>query len=184
MASVCGKYGKAEQMKIIPSIRTERFEQLEPGDLFLYMDHNYQFYALKTQKISIEDRSEMVLLGPNFPERVTESFLLPWQAVTTLSFGKNYSILLSTDAASWSMSGPNRRPVCLAIAEGKPYICTNGGHSPSHFFQCFVDMTTGAVIERMLPGHPVFTNTWEIAVLRDHLPPQSIIKYPLQNGTT
>jgi hypothetical protein len=104
--------------------------------------------------------------------------------VTALSFGKDYSILLPTDAASWSMHGPNRHPVCLAVAEGKPYICTNGGPSPSHFFQCFVDIETGAVIERALSGHPVFTNTWEIAISRDYQPPQSIIKYPLQSETT
>ncbi len=167
-------------MEFIPPIRTERFEQLEPGELFLFMNHNHKFFALKTQQPSTGDKSQLVLLGPNFPESVTESFLLPWQAATTVSFGKNYSIVLPTDAASWSLDGPNRQPVCLAVANDRPYICTNGGQSPSHFFQCFVDMKTGAVIEGSLPGRPVFTNCWEIVILRDQQPPSSIIKYPLR----
>jgi hypothetical protein len=170
-------------MKIVPPIRTERFEKLEPGELFLFMEHDYQFYALKTQQPSSGDRSQFVVLGPTFPERFTEAFLLPWAATTALSFGKEYSILLPTNAASWSSNGPNREPVCLAIAEDKPYVCVNGGPSPSNFFQCFVDMETGAIIERNLPGHPVFTNTWEIAISQDHQRPRSIVKYPLQSET-
>jgi hypothetical protein len=69
-------------MIVIPPVRTERFEQLKPGDLFLLINQNYKFYALKTQEPPTGERSQMVLLGPSFPEGVTESFLLPWQAVT------------------------------------------------------------------------------------------------------
>jgi hypothetical protein len=145
-------------MEIVPAARTTRFEQLEPGDLFIYMDGRQTFYALKTQQPATGDRSTMVLLGPSFIQAVAESFLVP---------------------AAWSPSGPSRTPVCLAIADENVYICTNGGHSPQHYFPCFVDVKTGAIVEGRLPGSVAFTSSWEIAVLAAHHPPRSILKYPL-----
>ncbi len=166
-------------MEIVPAVRTTRFEQLEPGDLFIYMDGRQTFYALKTQQPATGDRSTMVLLGPSFIQDVAESFLVPWQPETVLSFGKSFSILPSLDPAAWSPTGPSRTPVCLAIADENVYICTNGGHSPQHYFPCFVDAKTGASVEGRLPGSAAFTGSWEIAVLAAHHPPRSILKYPL-----
>jgi hypothetical protein len=166
-------------MEIIPVARASRFEQLEAGDLFIYMDGQQTFYALKTQQPATGDRSTMVLLGPSFIEDVAESFLLPWQPVTVLSFGKNFSIFPSLDPAAWSLTGPSRTPVCLAIVDENVYICTNGGPSPQHYLPCFVDVKTGSIFERRLPGSAAFTNSWEIAVLAAHQPPRSILKYPL-----
>jgi hypothetical protein len=166
-------------MEIIPPARATRFELLEPGDLFVYMDGQQTFYALKTQQPASGDRSTMVLLGPSFVQDIAESFLVPWQAVTVLSLGKNFSIFLPTDAASWSPTGPSRKPVCLAIAEENTYICTNGGPSPQHYFPCFVDVRTGAIVERRPSGSAAFTTNWEIAVLGANHPPRTILKYPL-----
>lgn len=163
---------------MIPPVRTTRFEQLESGDLFIYMDGRQTFYALKTQQPASGDRSTMVLLGPSFIQNVAESFLVPWQPVTVLSFGKGFSILPSLDPASWSSTGPSRTPVCLAVAGENIYICTNGGPSPQHYFPCFVDLNTGAILEQRLPSSAAFTNTWEIAVLDANHPPRSILKYP------
>jgi hypothetical protein len=169
-------------MEIIPPAKVVRFEQLEPGDLFLYIDHRHTFYALKTQQPASGDRSTMVLLGPTFLEDVKESFLLPWQGASVLSLGKNFSVLLPTDAAAWSWTGPSRAPVCLAVAEENTFICTNGGMSPQHYFACFVDVKTGAIVEQRLRSAALFTNTWEIALLSANHPPRTILKYPLPEG--
>lgn len=165
-------------MEIVPAVRSTRFEQLEAGDLFIYMD-GQTFCALKTQQPATGDRSTMVLLGPSFIQDVAESFLVPWQPVTVLSFGKSFSILPSLDPAAWSPTGPSRTPVCLAVADDNVYVCTNGGPSPQRYFPCFVDVKTGAIVEGRLPGSAAFTNSWEIAVLIANHPPRSILKYPL-----
>jgi len=165
-------------MDVIPYVRTARFEQLEPGDLFIFMDQQRSSYALKTQQPASGDRSSMVLLGPSFIQDVPESFLVPWQPTTVLSFGKAFSILPSLDAASWSSMGPSRTPVCLAVASENVYVCTNGGSSPQHYFPCFVDLKTGAILEQR-PHSAVFTNTWEIAMLGSNHPPLPALKYPL-----
>jgi hypothetical protein len=166
-------------MDVFPSVRTARFEELEPGDLFILIDQQQKLYALKTQQPATGDRSAMVLLGPSFIQDVAESFLVPWQPATVLSFGKSFSILPPLDPTSWSPTGPSRTPVCLAVAGEDIYICTNGGFSPQHYFSCFVDLKTGAIIEGRLPRSAAFTNAWEIAILGINHPPRSILKYPL-----
>jgi hypothetical protein len=168
------------RMEIVPPVQTARFEQLKAGDLFIYMDGRQTFYALKTQEPANGDRSAMVLLGPSFIGGTAESFIIPWQPVMVLSLGKSFSILLSLESASWSPTGPNRTPVCLAVAGEDTYICTNGGPSPQDYFPCFVNVKTGAIVERGLSGSAAFTNSWEIAVLGANHPPRSILKYPLR----
>jgi hypothetical protein len=164
-------------MEIIPSTKVTRFEQLQPGDLFICLDGEQAYYALKTQPAN-GDRSMLTLLGPSFFRNITESFLLPWRGATVLSLGKNFSIFLPTDPSALSLSGPSRTPVCLAISEDNAYICTNGGHGPSDYYPCYVDVKTGAIMGRPT-GSIVFTTNWEIAVLGANHPPLSILKYPL-----
>jgi hypothetical protein len=167
-------------MEIIPSVRSMRFEQLEPGDLFIHLDGRHTFYALKTQQPSSGDRSTMVLLGPSFiQEEEAESSLVPWQPVTVLSLGKSFSILPSLDPALWLVRGPSRAPVCLAVAGENIYVCTNGGPSPRQYFPCFVDVKTGAIVERHLPSSAAYTNSWEIVISGANHPPRLILKYPL-----
>ncbi len=166
------------RMEIVPPVRATRFEQLEAGDLFIYMDGRQTFYALKTQQPASGDRSTMVLLGPSFIQDVAESFLVPWQPVTVLSLGKSFSILPSLDPASWSPTGPSRTPVGLAVVEEDTYICTNGGLSPQNYFPCFVNVKTGAIVDGRLPSSVAFTNNWEIAALAANYPPRAILKYP------
>ena len=166
-------------MEIVPPVRVARFEQLEPGELFIYFDAKQTLYALKTQQPASGDRSAMVLLGPSFIQDIEESFLVPWQPATVLSFGRNFSVLPSLDPTSWSLAGSTRRPVFLAVADENVYICTNGGPSPQHYLPCFVEVKTGAIIEGRLPGSAAFTATWEIALLSTKHPPRSILKYPI-----
>jgi hypothetical protein len=169
-------------MEIIPPARVTRFEQLEPGELFLYLEGRQRFYALKTERPKSGDQSQMVLLGPTFFGEIAESFLVAWQPATVVSFGKNCSILLSNGPESWVSTGSTRRPVCLAIAGEKTYICTNGGSSPHDYFPSYVDVKTGGIIEARLPDSAAFTNTWEIAVLGNNHPTRTILRYPLESA--
>jgi hypothetical protein len=119
------------------------------------------------------------MLGPSFINDIKESFLLPWEVRTVLSLGKNFSISLPTDAPAWSWSHPDRTPVGLGMAGDSLFVCTNGGPSPQQYFPCFVDVKTGQIVERALPGTSVYTNRWEITVAGTSHTPQTILKYPL-----
>ena len=163
-------------MEVTPSARAARYEQLEPGELFFFMEGST--YALKTQQQGDGNRNKMVLLGPSFVDG-GGPFLLGWQATTVLSFGKDSAIFLGTDPAAWAPRPLNRSQVWLAIAEERTFICTNGGPSPQHYFACFVDIKTGEIVEQGLRGPVVYTNAWEIAALGPNHPPRTILKYPL-----
>jgi hypothetical protein len=166
-------------MQIIPPFRMILFEQVVPGDLFLYIEGRHKFYALKTQSPSGGPKTTLVMLGPSFIDDIKESFLLSWEAAMVLSLGKNFSILLPTDATAWSWNRPDRTPVWLAMAGDSLFICSNGSPSPQQYFPCFVDVKTGQIVERALPGISVYTDKWEIAVLGTTHPPRTILKYPL-----
>jgi hypothetical protein len=125
---------------VIPPLAMISFDQLQPGDLFLYMTGSHKFYALKTVRPANGPAYTMVTLGPSFFEDANESILLPWDdAATVLSFGKNFWILLPTEAHAWSWNGDYRKPVCLGVAGGSFYICANGGSSAEQYNPCFVD---------------------------------------------
>jgi hypothetical protein len=69
----------------------------------------------------------------------------------------------------------------LAVCGEDVYVCTNGGTPPSHFFQCFVEVKTGKIIEKRLPGIAAYTNCWQIALPSVEL--QTILEYPVERGS-
>jgi hypothetical protein len=168
-------------MEVFPKLQVSRFEQLKPGDLFLSLEGTERYYAFKTAKRAQDDKNNMVLLGPHFVHGTAESFLVPWEPMTVLSLGTAFTILLSNDPKSWSSKGPDRTPVCLAIADGKTYICTNGAESPNRHFPCFVDTENGEIVEKHLPGISAYTGSWEITLSRPGNVTRTLIKYPLKS---
>ena len=180
MAAIRGSPGilvRGRIMEIVPPVTVARFEKLEPGDLFLYTHDSGSSVALKTGPLLEGDPSGLVLLGPTFPHEMKESFILPWQQTTVVSFGKSYSLILPTDPTSWFLSGDKRKPVCLAVSGSEVYVCTNGGISPVHFLQCFVELRTGKFIANCLPGIVAYTNHWKIVIPHTDASAHAIIKY-------
>jgi hypothetical protein len=163
-------------MKLIPTLRVTRFEQLEPGDLFMLFSGEERFYALKTFPAKGGDDARMVVLGPRFVAGDDESFLLSWQASTVLSYGGGFSIVPSTRPEDWFESGDRRVSVCLAVADEQAYLCTNGGSSRSAYVPRFVNLATGAV-ERHL-SNAVFTAHWRIDMAFADRPPPTLLEFP------
>jgi hypothetical protein len=162
-------------MEVTPKMRAARFEKLEPGDLFIYLTDRRSCFALKTEKTNDGDPSDILVLGPDFPYDAKESMLLRWQPTTVVSFGKDYKIVLPTKPSEWFLDGNVRTAVCLAVCDEDVYVCTNGGPSPNRFFQCFVEVKTGKIIENRLPGIVAYTNRWDIALPGAEL--KTILRY-------
>ena len=166
-------------MEISPEVKVARFEQLEPGDLFIYMNDRAPCFALKTQKDTQSGDDEgLVILGPQFPYDAEESFLMPWRAATALSYGKDYTVVLPTKPSAWKTTGSTRAAVHLAIAEGEVFVCANGGLSPSDFYQAYVEMKTGRIIPKRLHATALFTNEWEIVIPGPDGRSRTLLKYP------
>jgi hypothetical protein len=138
-------------MEINPTVKVARFEQLEPGDLFIFVNDRAPCYAIKSQKDpKTGDPEGLVILGPQFPYDAEESFLMPWRAASALCFGKNYTVLLPTQPSAWKESGSTRGAVHLAVSEEQLFICTNAGLSPQDFHQAYVEMKTGRIVPERL----------------------------------
>lgn len=166
-------------MKIIPSVRIARFEQLQPGDLFVLLGHQQPCLALKTAKAKDGDREEMVLLGPAFPHDIKEATIVPWEATTTVSYGQDYSLLLPTDPSAWFQDGDTRTPICLAVTDEDVFVCANGGNHSQRFFQCYVNLRTGEISENKISNIKALTRTWELVIAEPRHEPRSLLKSPL-----
>lgn len=164
-------------MRVAPEVSVTRFEQLQPADLFVLLGHSGPCYALKTAKPANGDRSEMVLLGPTFPHNIKESVVVPWDAATVVSYGQSYTVLLPTEPSAWFEDGDTRAPACLAISGDDVFICTNGADRADRFFQCFVNLRTGELLENRLPGVRAFTRSWEILADGARREPYSLLRY-------
>lgn len=165
------------QMEIFPPVNVARFDKLAPGDLFICPHESGSFFALKTEEPTKSDSDCAVVLGPHFPYGPKESALMNLQHKTVISFGDNYSILLPTEPDLWLFSGNMRKPVCVAVCEQNVYVCTNGSASPEHFFQCFVEFSTGKLVEGRLSGPVAYTNNWEIVIPHQRLLQRTLLKY-------
>jgi hypothetical protein len=163
-------------MQIVPALNVQRFEQLDPGDLFILISGSERFYALKTMPPTDGEKVQMVVLGPRFIAGENESFLLNWQASTVLSYGKQFSVVPSSQPEHWLEDGNRRTPVCLAISADQAYICANAGHSRSEYAPRYVNISTGAVEHRL--SYAVFTAHWRIEVVFPDCQPVVLIQYP------
>jgi hypothetical protein len=166
-------------MDFLPKVKIDRYEQLEPGELFSARNHDISFFALKCAKGKDADRNEMVVLGPNFPYSTHESFLLPWNGLTTISYGADFTVVLPTSADAWTESADERKPVCLAICKDELYICTNGAESPYRHYACYVHIGTGHILSQRLPAYALYTHDWDIRIPGPNNRLASLIKFPL-----
>ena len=94
-------------MQVLPVVKIDRFEQLDPGDLFVYPHPNGSCWALKAVDLEANGDKLILPLGPTFPQSTGGPRLLPWQATTTVSFGKDYDPVANL---SRRMDGARARP--------------------------------------------------------------------------
>ena len=162
---------------MFPKIKVARFDKLAPGELFVLFESGKPCFAIKTEALEETSESEMVLLGPTFPEGITEATVTKWQAATVVSYGTDFTVFLPQTPSAWFKTGETRTSVCLAISGDDVFVCANGANYPPMYLQCFINLKTGALIERNLSQISAFTKTWEIAVTNPNLPPISLLKY-------
>ena len=170
-------------MIIFPAVRSERFNQLKVGELFIHADghdERERFYALKVQALEKGDDDMMIPLGPKLPAPLKECFLLQWQASTVLSLGTDFQVVLPSEPSTWTTNGPNRDPICLAVSNDQVYACANSANNPSMFAPVYANMETGELCKR-LPGTAIFTNGWAIQVGDAKGLSKILVQYPLKH---
>ncbi len=165
-------------LKILPPVNVTRFEQLKPGQIFVFFDHTSPCYAIKTAKSPNRDRSDMVLLGPGFSTEVPNATLLSWQPATVAVMGRDLTLVLATDPSKWFTDGDRRAPVCLAVCGEDVFVCANGGPTPQRYLACYINLRTGDIVEGRLPSIAAFTRSWRLAAPTGDGSSMTLLEYP------
>ena len=132
-------------MKLVPKLTATRFEQVTPGDLFIFFTPEQTYVALAAKDFE-QERQLMLILGPEFPEGTTGAHLFPWKATTVISFGRDYELRLPTSPTRWSAlppSDPARH--CIFLDGDAPYVRANCSPYPGRFQPCYVRMSDGLI---------------------------------------
>jgi hypothetical protein len=166
-------------MQALPSVKIERYEQLKPGDLFSFRHHKTTSFALKCAKNRDGDPEEMVILGPHFPYPQPVAAIVPWEAVTVVSYGSDFTVMLPTNPDSWVENGGTEKAVCLAVGKDGNFICADGGKVPGMHALCFVDVATGRILDKGRPSMALYTYDWAIGVPGPGSKLTELVRFPL-----
>lgn len=173
-------------MEVTPSMKSRRFEELDPGDLFL-MYHETEWYvavAVRDPKAVNNPNAKdkmVLLLGPSSSAvsrvPVFTSFS---QRMPVVSFGKDYTLQLPCDAKSWLDDEPSAEG-CLVLADDKPCMRATFGF-PNQNTQCYIDLKDGKLITNAAgnfaypSGRCAYTLDW--ALLTAEKKPREILSSP------
>jgi hypothetical protein len=172
-------------MRIDPKVAVMRFQQLSPGDLFIYPYTEGSCVAMQVVDPTSDGDILMLPLGPIFPPGFSCPSLIHGPAATVISFGKEYVLRLPCRANGWLIGPPSFDKHCIAITQTGAYIRANCRPPESGFHACYVDMATGVVhatgsgrFQEFAPppGVLAFAVEWEIVT--DEQEPRVILTFP------
>ena len=170
-------------MKTAPALRTARFAQLKPGDLFLWPGI---CVALKVYDPHA-DEHVILPIGPSMPnDEMTYPTLIRDPGLTVASFGRDYCVRLPPDASGWESSEPAPELTSLAVSDsGGVFIRCNHDTRPRQFRPCYVDLSSGEICMvgtgrsgsfARPAGTLAYATQWELLTCED--PPRTILSLP------
>ena len=162
-------------MEIQPTMVAARFEQLEPGSLFIFPFTSGSSYALKVTPPEPGSRALILPMGPSFPsDDERQPRLLNWQAETAVSFGTNFIFRPSTTPDAWSNSEPSLNYFCCGLFDGEIYLRANADPFRG-YLRCWVRLQNGALSWQEPRGITAYSTQWEVFVLQGSYPPKLVI---------
>lgn len=133
------------ELKIEPKLRLCEFEELSPGDLFIYFHDNGSCVALKVEDPTQNGEKLIVPFGPAFPRSLNGPNLLQGRQENVISFGKDYVLRLPSYAEGWSRSEPSANVPCILKTSDSSFLRTNFSPRIEEFLPCYIDMSTGLI---------------------------------------
>jgi hypothetical protein len=164
-------------MLMTPGLKVDRFEQLEPGELFICPRLQGPCLALKAEDPE-RNGEKLVLPLSNIQRGGNEPRLYRPSPMTTISLGKDYTIKLPTTPDGWSVEDPDAEVFCLVIFHDVVFFRANFSFDPKVFNQCLVRASDGIVVCRGVPGIPAYALRWEIVIPDGSLPARSVLQHP------
>jgi hypothetical protein len=132
-------------LKIEPKLQLCKFEELSPGDLFIYFHDNGSCVALKAEDPTQNGEKLVIPFGPAFPRSVNGPCLLEGPQTNVISFGKDFILRFSSYAEGWSASEPTENTVCILKTRDRFFLRANFSPRIAEFLPCYIDMSTGLI---------------------------------------
>lgn len=138
-------------MNIKPALTIEKFENLSPGDLFIFDWGTDSSVAIKIINPMENGRVLNLLIGPGEPKIATEQ---PWDVI---SFGAHYTVQLPVTPEEWVLNEQTA---------GNANMGTNGNdvyfklQLPSSVI--YVDIIKGEICRGKPSGILAYTKAWKI----------------------
>jgi hypothetical protein len=164
-------------MKVDPSLKSDRFAQLKPGDLFIHPLRGNPSFAMKVVDPSMDGDTYVLPLGPTFPNDPRQPRLYDERGVTTASFGKDFIFQLSVRPSAWSVELPDEKYFCAALAGEAAYLRVNyDQHHANRYLVRWVKLADG-VLHENIGSVAAFTTAWSFSLPRGALPPLLLFEY-------
>jgi hypothetical protein len=132
-------------LKIEPNLQLRRFEQLSPGDLFIYFHDNGSCVALKAEDPTQNGEKLVALFGPIFPSFLNGPCLIQDAQANVISFGRDFILRLPSYAEGWSASEPTENVPCILKTKERFFLRANFSPRIAEFAPCYIDMSTGLI---------------------------------------
>ena len=150
-------------MRITPNLKAVRFQQLEPGDLFIFASNEFRCMALRGVDPELHGDVIALLLGPGLATNNQMRVLKPGhQAV--IAIGKDYVLRLPVAPAGWAADLPPNDTSCLAVTDGRAFFRGNFGGTGENFRPCWIEAATGTLRYQPPPGIAAYAIQWEIVI--------------------
>lgn len=152
-------------MQVFPRVISKRFSQLERGDLFILLENDERYVALKCFDPADGGDELILLLGPNLPDDLgPPPRLIGEQMMTVMSFGQDYVLRLPTSPEGWMADTPPPATPTILLADDKPYFRANAGHRPGQFRATWVEISSGLASRSAPAGIKAFAVKWELLI--------------------
>ena len=162
-------------MEIVPQMVAARFEQVEPGGLFIFPFKHGASFALKVTPPERDARPLILPMGPSFPTDEHQPRLLAWQPETTVSLGKRFVFRLDTDPSAWTGRMPPLNYFCCALVESEIFLRANANPFDGYLI-CWARLSDGALSWKEPPGIVAYSTKWEVLTSNEGILSKPIIR--------
>ena len=150
-------------MRIIPSVRIDRFAQLKSGDLFIYLNGADRCVALKGVDPTNDGDKIILLLRQATPnDAVPGPRVIGERSLTAISFGQDFILRLPSEPDGWMTSYPPEDLLCVLMAGDKAYFRGNFSQYAGDFKPCWIEVSSAVLSYKIPPGTAAFAVKWEI----------------------
>jgi hypothetical protein len=151
-------------MMFAPKIQVQRFNQLDPGDLFIFDFDGILVVALKAVD-QMQDGDEVIVpLSLELPPEHGVAQFLSSQSCSVISFGKEYSVSLSPLNTGWMFQPPSPSTPALALKGNELFVRANSSGQAGKFSACLVKLDDGSVHYSWPDSKVAYSINWKILV--------------------